>query len=60
MVLYRHMEGPIKEEDSFEVLKTPEIVIQDEEGSQLLSLILKAKNPEWGGGDNPLAEETRE
>ncbi|PIS32071.1 hypothetical protein COT40_02035, partial [Candidatus Peregrinibacteria bacterium CG08_land_8_20_14_0_20_41_10] len=40
------------------VLETPEIVVQDEQGAQLLSLALKAKNPEWGSSDNPLAMET--
>jgi hypothetical protein len=43
---------------TFEVMQTPEIVIQEEKGTQLLSLLLKAENPEWGETENPLAKET--
>lgn len=43
-----------------EVLKTPEIVIQEEKGAQLFSLLLKAENPKWGETETPLAKETVE
>jgi hypothetical protein len=49
-----------KKETSFEVMKTPEIVIQEERGAQLFSLLLKAENPEWGETETPLAKETTE
>lgn len=42
----------------FEVLETPKISVHEEQGAQLLSLILKAKNSKWGTSDNPLAGET--
>ena len=38
-------------------MKTPEIVIQEEKGAQLFSLLLKAENPEWGETETPLAKE---
>ncbi|MBI4599059.1 hypothetical protein HY734_02580 [Candidatus Uhrbacteria bacterium] len=43
---------------TFEVMKTPDIVIQEERGAQLFSLLLKAQNPEWGETETPLARET--
>jgi len=43
---------------TFEVMQTPEIVIQEEKGAQLLSLLLKAENPEWGETETSLAKET--
>ncbi|MEK7507453.1 MAG: hypothetical protein AAB585_02900 [Patescibacteria group bacterium] len=46
-----------KKETTFEVMKTPEIVIQEEKGAQLFSLLLKAENPEWGETETPLAKE---
>ena len=49
---------PEKKEANFEVMKTPEIVIQEEKGIQLFSLLLKAENPEWGETETPLAKET--
>jgi hypothetical protein len=49
---------PEKKEATFEVMKTPEIVIQEERGAQLFSLLLKAENPEWGETETPLARET--
>lgn len=49
---------PEKREATFEVMKTPEIVIQEERGAQLFSLLLKAENPEWGETETPLAKET--
>ena len=59
---YPNMEKPNepeKKEADFEVLKTPEISVHEEREAQLLSFILKAKNPEWGDIDNPLAVETK-
>jgi len=47
-----------KKEVTFEVMQTPEIVIQEEKGAQLLSLLLKAENPEWVETETPLAKET--
>lgn len=49
-----------KQERSFEIMKTPEIVVQEEKGAQLFSLLLKAENPEWGETETPLAQETTE
>jgi len=40
--IYQNIE---KQEVAFEVMKTPEIVIQEEKGAQLFSLLLKAENP---------------
>jgi hypothetical protein len=50
---------PEKKESDFEVLKTPEISIREERGAQLLSFILKAKNPEWGDSDTPLSVDVK-
>ena len=47
-----------KQERSFEVMKTPEIVVQEEKGAQLFSLLLKANNTEWGETETPLAKDT--
>lgn len=47
-----------KEIDS-EVLETPEICIHEEREAQLLSFILKAKNPEWGDEEAPLAVDVK-
>ena len=58
---YPNMEKPKepeKKEVAFEVMRTPEIVIQEERGAQLFSLLLKAENPEWGETETPLAKET--
>jgi len=44
---------------TFEVMRTPKIFISEEQGAQTLSLILKAKNSEWGSLDNSFAEETK-
>ena len=49
---------PEKKEANFEVMKTPEIVIKEEKGIQLFSLLLKAENLEWGETETPLAKET--
>ena len=46
--------------NSFEVMKTPEIVVQEERGAQLFSLLLKAENSEWGETETLLAKETTE
>ena len=59
---YPNMEKPNepeKKEADFEVLKTPEISISEEREAQLLSFILKAKNPEWGTDDTPLAVDAK-
>ncbi|MCF7795875.1 hypothetical protein K9M42_02175 [Patescibacteria group bacterium] len=47
-----------KKEAGFEIMKTPEVIIQEEKGAQLFSLLLKAENPEWGELETPLAKET--
>jgi hypothetical protein len=52
------MEEPVKQESELEVMKTPEISVESEEGAQLLSIILKAENPEWGESTNKISEET--
>ncbi len=52
------LKEPEKREALFEVMKMPKIVIQEEKGSQLLSLLLKAGNLEWGETETPLARET--
>lgn len=49
-----------KQEHSFEVMETPEIVVQEERGTQLFSLLLKSDNPEWGETETPLTKETAE
>jgi len=49
-----------KKETGFEVMKTPEIVVQEERGAQLFSLLLKAENPKWGETETPLAKEAVE
>lgn len=51
---------PEKKSADFEVMKTPEIVTQEERGAQLFSLLLKADNPKWGETETPLAIETAE
>lgn len=52
------LKEPENKEATFEVMKTPEIVIYEEKGTQLFSLLLKAENPEWGETKTPLAKET--
>jgi len=47
-----------KKEPTFEVMKTPEIVVQEEKGAQLFSLLLKAENSNWGETETPLSKET--
>ncbi|HRY36935.1 MAG TPA: hypothetical protein P5230_03620 [Candidatus Magasanikbacteria bacterium] len=54
-----NFEQKIESQTSPEVLKTPEILIQEENGAQLLSAILKAKNPEWGNSDSPVSEKAK-
>lgn len=41
-----------------EVMKTPEISVNEEPGAQLLSFILKGANPEWGENKSQFARET--
>ncbi len=53
-------EGIEKDNGTYELMKTPEIVIQDERGVRLLSVLLKIDNPEWGSSEAPLAKETTE
>ena len=48
-----------EKEADFEVLKTPEISVCEEREAQLLSFILKAKNPEWGNDDTTLAVDVK-
>ena len=58
---YPNMEKPKepeKKEATFEVMGIPEIVIQEEKGAQLFSLLLTAENPEWGETEAPLVKET--
>jgi len=43
--------------ESFEILPVPEIVIQEERGAQLFSLLLKAENEKWGETETELAKE---
>ena len=50
---------PERKETDFEVLKTPEISIREEREIQLLSFIIKAKNPEWGNDDTPLSVDVK-
>lgn len=57
------MENKFRKENksnTIEVMKTPEIVIQEEQGSQLFSLLRKAEDPKWGETETPLAKETME
>lgn len=42
-----------------ETMKVPEIVVQPEKGRQLLSIILKGHNPDWGNSDSELAKSTK-
>ena len=58
---YSNIEKPKereKKEPTFEVMKTPEIVVQEEKGAQLFSLLLKAENSNWGETETPLSKET--
>lgn len=47
-------------EATFEIMKMPEIVVNEERDAEILSLILKAKNFEWGNTESQIAEETKE
>lgn len=51
---------PEKKETTFEVMKIPKIVVKEERGAQLFSLLLKAENPEWGETKTSLDRETTE
>ena len=50
----------LKKSELLENMAIPEISIEEEPYLQLLSVILKAYNPEWGGQDHPLDEETKQ
>ena len=56
---YREAKKLREKEADFEVLKTPEISIREEREAQLLSFILKVKNPEWGNDDTPLSVDVK-
>ncbi|MCK9393316.1 MAG: hypothetical protein WCX30_00160 [Candidatus Paceibacterota bacterium] len=45
----------IEQPEKIESMKTPEICVQEEKGVELLSLLFKAKNPEWGECNTPAA-----
>lgn len=47
-------------EEAFEVMKTPEIIVNEERSAEMLSLILKAKNSEWGNTESQIAKEAKE
>ena len=55
---YSKAENQKEQEVAFEVMKIPEIVIQEERGTQLFSLLLKAENPKWGETETSLVKET--
>ncbi len=46
--------------EKLEALPVPEVVIREEPGIQLLSLLLKGENDYWGETETPLAKETTE
>ncbi len=52
--------GQENKSEGFEVMKTPEIVTQAEQGAQLFSVLLKAENPNWGETETPIAKEVTE
>ena len=56
---YREAKKLREKEADFEVLKIPEIFVREEREAQLLSFILKAKNPEWGNDDTPLSVDVK-
>ncbi len=43
-----------------EIMNVPEIIVQPEKGTQLLSIILKGHNPEWGNCDSESAKLTEQ
>ena len=45
---------------SIEIMNVPKIVIQEERGAQLFSLLLKAENKKWGEKETLLAKEATE
>lgn len=53
------LEKKIEQQAKPEVLKTPEILLQEENGAQLLSLLLKANNTEWGSCDGSISGEVK-
>ncbi len=56
LVLFRHMEN-IEKEPSVERMDLPEIVVEEEKGLQLLSVLFKAGDSEWGEKEHPLAKD---
>ncbi len=51
-------EKGVEKEKKVETMNVPEIVVQPEKGTYLLSIILKGHNPEWGNCDSELAKLT--
>ena len=49
-----------EEEKRVEIMNAPEIVVQSEKGTHLLSIMLKGYNPEWGNCDSELAKSTEQ
>ncbi len=49
---------PESKEVRSEVMSTPEIVVQEEKGLQLFSLLQKARNSDWGKKNGSLVEKT--
>ncbi len=54
------IEKGVEEEKRVETMNVPEIVVQPEKGTHLLSIILKGHNPEWGNCDSELAKLTEQ
>jgi len=50
----------MEEGKSVETMNVPEIIIQPEKGTHLLSIILKGHNPEWGNCDPELTKLTEQ
>lgn len=50
----------VEEEKRGEIMNVPEIIIQPEKGTHLLSIILKGCNPEWGNYDSESAKLTEQ
>lgn len=58
--LPKKIEKEMEEEKTVETMNVPEIVVQPEKGTYLLSIILKGNNPEWGNRDSELAKLTEQ
>ncbi|KKQ02733.1 MAG: hypothetical protein US18_C0013G0007 [Parcubacteria group bacterium GW2011_GWB1_36_5] len=52
--------GKKEQKQTFEIMRVSEIMVQEEKGAQLLSLLFKAENPEWGETEGLLVKETLE